>query len=98
MPAPLRNRFAAKPQDEQHSERLYVRLKKQEKDRIVEATGETGIAAWARGVLLSAAASKAVRAATRRSSEREPAVWVRALFERQRRRAPVADLCVSHRI
>jgi hypothetical protein len=63
MAAPLRNRFAAKPQDEQHSETLYVRLKKQDKDRIVEAAGETGIAAWAREVLLSAAASKAAKAA-----------------------------------
>jgi hypothetical protein len=63
MPAPPRNRFAAKPQDQQHSETLYVRLKKQDKERIVEAAGDTGIAAWVRGVLLSAVASKCVKAA-----------------------------------
>jgi len=42
---------------------LYVRLKKQDKERIVEAAGDSGIAAWARGVLLSAVARKRVKAA-----------------------------------
>ena len=61
MPAPLRNRFAAKPEDQQHSETLYVRLKKRDKERIVEAAGDTGIAEWARGVLLNAVAGKRIK-------------------------------------
>jgi hypothetical protein len=56
MPAPPKNRFAAKPEDQHHSEALYVRLTKEDKMRIVEAAGDTGVAAWARGVLLGAVA------------------------------------------
>jgi hypothetical protein len=55
MPAPKKNRFAAKPRDEQHSESLYVRLRKHDKQIIVEAAGDASVAAWARGVLLEAA-------------------------------------------
>jgi hypothetical protein len=65
MSAPPRNRFAAKPEDQQHSETLYVRLKKRDKRRIIEAAGDRGVAAWAREVLLSAAASKPVKAANK---------------------------------
>ena len=57
MPAPKKNRFAAKPKDEQHSESLYVRLRKHDKQMIVEAAGDAGVAEWARGVLLDAAES-----------------------------------------
>jgi len=54
MPAPRRNRFAAKPPEQRHREALFVRLTKSDKARIVEAAGEDGLAAWARKVLLKA--------------------------------------------
>jgi hypothetical protein len=74
MPAPKRNRFAAKPAEQQHSETLYVRLRRHDKQRIVEAAGDTGVAEWARGVLLNAVGAGSARSATSRSSEPEPAV------------------------
>jgi hypothetical protein len=55
MAAPKKNRFAAKAASEQHSEVLYVRLRKADKRQIIAAAGETGVADWARGVLLRAA-------------------------------------------
>ncbi len=69
MPAPRRNRFAAKPEDQQHSETLYVRLRKRDKQRIVEAAGDKGIAEWARGVLLDAVEDSSARLATIRRIE-----------------------------
>jgi hypothetical protein len=55
MPAPKRNRYAAKPRTERHTEALYIRLRRDDKRRIQEAAGGTAVADWARRVLLSAA-------------------------------------------
>ena len=68
MPAPPRNRFAAKPEDQQPIEAFYVRLKKHDKRRIVEAAGDASLATWARGVLLSAAACKLVKDANKKKN------------------------------
>ena len=54
MAAPKRNSFASKPPDERHDAALYVRMREQDKRRIVEAAGDLGVAAWARAVLLDA--------------------------------------------
>ena len=66
MPAPKRNRFAAKAEEEQHSEALYVRLRKHDKQRIVQAAGNVAVAEWVRGVLLSAVAAHRTSSANNR--------------------------------
>ena len=58
MPAPKRNRYASKPRDQRYITALYVRLREADKHRIVEAGGDTGVAAWARRVLLNAVAGE----------------------------------------
>ncbi len=55
MPAPKKNRYAAKPREERHTEALYIRLRKDDKKRILEAAGDAGVADWARRALLAAA-------------------------------------------
>ena len=65
MPAPKGNRFAAKPENHQHRETLYVRLRRQDKQRIVKAAGDVGVAEWARGVLLNAAGDSRARSANK---------------------------------
>ena len=57
MAAPKRNRYAAKPRDERHTEALYIRLRKDDKQRILEAAGNAAVTDWARRVLLAAARS-----------------------------------------
>ena len=57
MPAPKRNRYAAKPRKERHSEAEYIGLRMADKRLIREAAGGTGVADWARRVSLSAAQS-----------------------------------------
>jgi hypothetical protein len=55
MPAPKRNKYAVKSREERHTEALYIRLRKNDKRRILEAAGSSGVADWARRVLLQAA-------------------------------------------
>ena len=55
MPAPKRNKYAAKPREERHTESLYIKLRKEDKRRILEAAGPNGVTDWARRVLLQAA-------------------------------------------
>jgi hypothetical protein len=55
MAAPRNNRFAAKAPEQRHDEILYVRLRKSDKDRIVDAARDVGLASWVRQALLQAA-------------------------------------------
>jgi len=55
MPAPLHNTNAVKPEDEQHTSKLFVRCLPVEKSRWVRAANERRmkLAAWVREILNS---------------------------------------------
>ena len=55
MPAPKGNRFAAKPDTEELSQSLFIRMTEEEKSICTEAAQNVGLSAWARKVLLGAA-------------------------------------------
>jgi hypothetical protein len=61
MPAPKRNRFAAKAPEDIHSESLFVRLRKKDKVLITRAAADAGLAEWARDVLVKAAQQQITR-------------------------------------